>query len=200
MTSILEPIPLRAALPLLLPELWNSFCAKFRTEESALQDLDSDAQQFLTAMAELDVMNGRDVGGTSTQQAARGALSKRIVDLMRDMLVSGHLTATGMQPGSLARIEIPAELWTDLKFDFAQGTAVNSHFSFLYIQVATNLGSRETRIAACQAWLKSQPRQAKKILEPAAIAEFPGLASREYSAAYAAAYNTKPGRPRKTSD
>ena len=188
-------ISLGAAPRILAPELWDNFCSGYPNEETALENLGSGPLQFLTTMAEVEVMAGRDFDGTNALQAAHGALGKQIVDMIRDMLVADQLKATAMQPPSLERFDIPACLWTDLDPQFARDTASNKHGDYKFTHIELTLPT--TRIAECQAWLAGHPRQEKKVFESITLAKFPGLTTREYNAAYKAAFDIKVGRPRK---
>jgi hypothetical protein len=72
------------------------------------------------------------------------------------MLLAGKVVATGIQPPSLARIELPREFWSSLNLSFANDSAADKNFSVTNIQITRGEGGHESLIADCVAWLKSQ--------------------------------------------
>jgi hypothetical protein len=150
-------------------------------------------------MAERDVQAGLDYDGESAAEAAHGARGKQIIDLIKAKLTKGELKASALQPPSLARVEIPAGLWGELCFEFAgsRAQAKTDGYKFVGVELSANLGTTDTRTAACQAWLQGEVRQLKKIMQARAQDRIAGLTTREFDAAYSAVFPAKRGRPRK---
>lgn len=187
--------PLSAAPRLLAPDLWEKFCGHFQTEESALQSLNSNPRRFLSTMAQSAVRAGQDVDGTSACSVENFERGEEILALVRKAFCGETWLATALHPPSLQRAEIPPCLWSDLSPDFSLSRAKNQDFTFTHVEIHRAVGEPEDRIARCRAWLEQQPRRSKKIMLLAAKDFIPGLLTREFSAAYSAAYDTRVGRP-----
>jgi hypothetical protein len=189
------PIQLSLAPSEFVPQLWQDFCALFATEQAALENLGSVPLKWSATMAQVDIKRRFSESDEDAQAVQRGTISDQIEETVRSALLSGRLVATGLQPPSMTRVEIAGCLWADLKFAFQKNSAANSGFAFTHVEIIPGVGDPASRTAACQAWLKEQPRQPKKTLKAGAMARVPGLTTREYSAAFTAAFATKLGRP-----
>lgn len=189
-------IPLREVPQKFFPDLWESYCECWSSEESAITNLNHPSALWVASMAELEILRGEPYEGTANN-AAQGRLGKQIVDAMKRDLRSRQLVATALQPPGLPRVEIPATLWADLEPNFAENSAESANYKFILIEVRRPADDPSDRTAVCVAWLKGQPRQVKKILLPSALSHIPGLQTREFDAAYMEVFGTSVGRPLK---
>lgn len=147
-------------------------------------------------MSEGSFNRGKGDPGVIAKFAARSKFDEELVGAIRSRLIERQLIATALQPPSLDRIEIPASLWADLEMRFAKNSASNSDFRFTNIEVRHASDDTEGRVAACEAWLKNQPRSKREALLQQAISAIPGLKHREFDSAYKAVFGAQRGRPK----
>lgn len=190
--------PLSDAPRLLVPELWAEFCSHYSTEQEALHRLSSQLQNYFMTVDTITIKDGQDFDGKAARTVENIERGRQIVALVKEAFRSKQWVATAFQPPALQRVEISPGLWSDLKPIFKLSRAENQDYTFTLIEIYKAVGEREDRVARCRAWLEQQPQRQKKIMLPAAQAHISGLVTREFDAAYSAAYKTKPGRPQKS--
>jgi hypothetical protein len=149
-------------------------------------------------MAQIAIRAGRDTDGKSACSVENFERGEEMLALVREAFRGEKWLATALHPPSLQRVEITPCLWSDLSLDFSLSRAKNQDFTFTHIEIHRATAEREERVARCREWLEQQPRRPKKVMLQDAKVHIPELLSREYNAAYRAAYNTKVGRPPKS--
>ncbi|MDA8048579.1 MAG: hypothetical protein M0002_00955 [Rhodospirillales bacterium] len=130
-----------------------------------------------------------------------------LVSEFKARLTAGELVATGIQPPSVTRGTIPAELWDTLQPDFVHSAASGAGFTFVAIRVAESeaASQRDDVIGECIAWLQARRQthgeELKKGLWPLASSRFAArLTTRSFDLAYSAVYQRTRGRPRGTAE
>lgn len=184
------------------PERWREFVAEF----------DGDRDQALRALAVIfgepgihafyraAAVKAGDVRATRDQRRAQ--LGKALVVEFLAALRKGSLAATALAPPALVRAPVPGELWSELKPDFATGSAAWGSAALTHIRIAKAEGAHApTLVARCAEFLRRRRdagESRKKILGHEARAELgDALTTRDFDAAYKEVFARKRGRPRR---
>ena len=184
------------------PERWREFVAEFA----------GDRDQALTALAAIFGEPGihafyraaavKAGDARAARDERRAQLGKALVAEFLAALRKGSLVATALAPPLLVRAPVPGELWSELKPDFAAGSAVWGIAVLTQIRIAKAEGARGPTLAArCVEFLRRRRaagESRKKILAHEARAELgDALTSRDFDAAYREVFARKRGRPRR---
>jgi hypothetical protein len=143
-------------------------------------------------------------GGAKAREEERiYRLGQSLVEDFRAHLMSGEYIATSLQPPSIERVAIPAELHSELILDFKNNVEMGGEYNFKRVRIiksARFVGRGTdvtTRIADWLAKSRTQRgEELKKTLLDAARHEFGDeCTSRAFEAAYRQIYSRRRGRP-----
>jgi hypothetical protein len=184
-------------------ERWNELAAA-HGREGALESISRPEPGLLTYYRmEVAKLNSADAA-KARQQQRLFELGQSLIRDFKAMLVKGQLNATGIQPPSIERVQIPSELWAELTPDFERETAVSQHYRFLRvsISVAKDDADKEVDLVQrCTEWLRGRKTtngvELKKILRADAEKRFGAAVTvRMFDEAYRLVYRRTRGRPR----
>lgn len=181
-------------------EEWKKYSALFPNREKALESLCLEPG-FLTYMRHQVIeLNNHD----AIEARSREAIYQRGQALgasCKEKLIRGEIIATGLQPPSVERKPIPAELWNDLVPDFLANKAKSPSFEFLHIHLSKTRPIQDI-ISNMAGWIQHYHNQhgesLKKVLQDKAKDHFgKNFTTRSFDTAYKECFGRTRGRPQR---
>ena len=181
---------------------WDDFVAGGGSREVALDRISSREAGIFVFYRQQAAEQPTEAGARAREAERVSRLGQRIVAGFLARLTGGEFVATGLQPPSIDRVVIPAELWSQLTPNFAKGKAKGGGYVFVQICVieAAHRAPPEAEIVErIAAWLSQRRHhgdESKRILLGAARDAFGDeCKTRAFDAAYRRVYCRNRGQP-----
>lgn len=197
-----DPIQLRNAPAHFLQTDWIRLAHLKGTESNAIEALSCPDPGMIVYYRHLVIEEG--CGGPEAQAEENiFVLVEKMIASFCELGALGQIIGHGIFSSTGLRQAIPAELWSDLKFDFAANKATSNGFSYIHVTIekaATpdNQGDVVARMVASLTQHRSEKAKApKKMLAKEARVEFGNnYTERAFNEAYKRVYQHPRGRPR----
>ena len=202
-----SPFPLSEATQRLFPEPWARLVALKGSEAKGFEAIERPDPPILVLRMRETLANPwiqPELRRSGLQAEEAMTLVDVILNGLRADGRAGRLAADGIFVGTGQRQIIPAELWSDARFEFGANTFMSGDFVYHHVRLslASAPSDDEKRVAEVVEWLKQRRTERgdepKKLLLGQAqkmFGEF--LLTREFNTAYAQCYDRSRGRPRK---
>jgi hypothetical protein len=196
-----DAAPLDLAPERFLSGDWAELVRRTGSRDRALARLSLPEPGMLAFVRGQAIASGRADGGAVREEETRLLVEKMIADFAR-LGAAGAIVANGIHAAAAVRQTIPAELWPQLKFDFAAGTAAGGGYAFGHVAVEEG-PAPDAIVESLAAWLderreahRGRPKKALAALAEGAFGA-DAFGVRDFNQAYARIYARRRGRPKR---
>ena len=186
------------------PDQRNDFVSGCGGREAALRRISSREDGILAFYRQRVAKQPGEAGARAREAERVSRLGQSMVADFLARWIGGEFVMTGLQPPSIDRGVIPAELGEQLTLNLAERTAEGGGYDFVQvraIKAANRVPPKVEIVERIAAWLSERRRrrgeELKKVLLDAARGAFPDeCKTRAFDAAYRQVYRRNQGRPR----